>query len=426
MIGWLVPLLLVGIVDLLPAARPPVYAQSATRQTLTELRPKASANVVDSCWSCHQNDAFGRAHQASIHYAFGVGCADCHGGDPTQIARQAAESEAAGFKAQISFLDIPELCARCHGKLDTIKWSRARRNAFEEYKQGVHAKTLWTKADPAAPQCVSCHGAHRILRMDDPESPSHPANVNQTCAACHASEEYEVFEFDTTIPDQVARGVHGPQGAWHPDRHLPTCASCHGAHWNFTPLRGTAIFEVCGTCHTAERQAFGRDNPHFVSDKKVSCVSCHGEHEIKPPTPAMFRDPMICAACHSEKKNPHDPALDYMTRTLKAIAPVTASIKRSRMMLQALQEAGLQPLQEAERVNRAERALLTGFGLVQHRLSMQKNLQELEAAAAQAKAAESAVRALRRRHRWTRVVLWSGAAYLVLLGGGLWLQRRRC
>ncbi len=425
MIGLIVLLSLVGIIEFPLGGLPPAYAQATTGQTLTDLVPKDRGRVVDSCWSCHQNDKFGRAHQAGIHYAFGVGCADCHGGDPTKTKREEAESEAAGFTARISAFDIPELCAKCHGKPDTVKWSRARRNAFEEYKHGAHAETLWTKEDSLAPQCVTCHGAHRILRVDDPESPAHPANVNQTCAKCHANDEYELeFEFDITIPDRVARSVHGLKGAWNPDLRLPTCASCHGAHWNVGSWERQEVFGLCGTCHTPERQAFGPDNPHVIGQKKVHCVTCHGEHEIKPPTPEMFRDPMVCAACHSAKRNPDDSALDYIARTLKAVAPVTASIERSRAALQKLQKAGFQPLQEAERVNRAERALLTGFGRVQHRLIMQQNLQELEAAGAQAKAAEAAVVAIRSRHRWTRIALCGGAVYLVLLGGILWIRQR--
>ena len=139
----------------------------------------------------------------------------------------------------------------------------------------------------------------------------------------------------------------------------------------------------------------------------------------------MFRDPMVCAACHRAKQPRHDPALDYMKRILGAIAPVTASIERSRAALQTLHQAGFQPLHEAERVNRAEKALLTGFGLVQHRLIMQQNLQELEAAGEQTKAAEAAILAVQSRHHWTRIALWGGAAYLVLLGGLLRMRWRR-
>ncbi|MFQ5914936.1 MAG: cytochrome c3 family protein [Nitrospinota bacterium] len=385
---------------------------------------------MDSCWDCHKDDKSGRDHRAGIHYTFGVGCADCHGGDPTKAKREEAESKEAGFKARISAFDIPELCAKCHGKPEFVKRSRTRRNSFEEYKEGVHAAALWQKEEERkAPQCVTCHEAHRILRVDDLESPAHPANVNQTCGKCHGSEEYrEEFDFDPRVPGQVAKSVHGLKGPWNPGLNLPTCASCHGAHWNFQPkavaIAGfQEVFEVCGTCHTPEREAFGKDNPHFR--KEVHCSKCHGPHEIVRPTPALFRDPKVCAVCHDASKKPDDPALTYISRVLKAVAPVEESMARSRRALKELERRGFPAIDEAIRLNWAERALLTGFGQVQHRLDLKRNLRELEAAGEQAKAAEGAILAVRSGHRTTRIALWGVAAYAALLVGILWLRGRR-
>ena len=110
----------------------PAYAQA----------PEKPGQVTDSCWGCHRDDKAGRDHRAGIHYAFGIGCADCHGGDPTKAKREEAESEKAGFKAGFSPFDIPELCAKCHGKSEFVKRSRMKRNPFEEYKQGAHAEAL--------------------------------------------------------------------------------------------------------------------------------------------------------------------------------------------------------------------------------------------------------------------------------------------
>lgn len=392
---------------------PPAYAQAAA----------GAAKAVDSCGGCHREDKAGREHRAGIHDTFGVGCADCHGGDPTKAKREEAESEKAGFKAKFSVFDVPELCAKCHGNKDYVKRSRRKRNALEEYRQGFHAAALWQKEEAKAPQCVTCHGAHRVLRVDDPESPAHPANVNRTCAKCHGSEEYKRdFSLNPEVPAQVARGVHGLKGPWNPNLNLPTCASCHNAHWNFRP-KGREVFEACGACHTSERAAFGKDNPHF--QKEVHCSKCHGPHEIARPTPALFRDPKVCAACHDAKKRPDDPALGYIAGALQAVAPVEAAIARSRRALKEWGEAGFQPDAEAERVSRAERALLTGFGQVQHRLNSPENQRALEAALAQARAAEAAVLSLQGRHRWTRIALWGGAAYAALLAGVLWLRRRK-
>jgi hypothetical protein len=401
-------------------------ARLAAGQTL-KTHPGPAGKVVDSCWDCHKNGRAGRDYRASIHFVFGAGCIGCHGGDPTKVRREDAESKDAGFRGRISVFDIPEVCAKCHGKPDAVKWSRGRRNAFEEYKQGVHAEALWQKDERGAPQCATCHGAHRVLRVDDPGSPAHPANVNRTCAKCHADEEYkENFGLNIEVPGQVARGVHGLKGAWSPGLNLPTCASCHGAHWNFRPQWENAeVFEICGTCHTAERAAFGKNNPHFAAEEKVHCAKCHTAHEVKPATPAMSRDPKVCAACHNRRKNPKDPALDYIGRVLKAVAPVRRSIHRSRRVLADLRSAGFKPVEETRRVDRVERAFLTGFGLVQHQLVLVKNFKALEAAAERAQAAEAAILAVKGRHRWTRIALWGGAIYAALLAGVFWLRRRK-
>ena len=76
-------------------------------------------------------------------------------------------------------------------------------------------------------------------------------------------------------------------------------------------------------------------------------------------------------------------------------------------------------------MERVERAVLTEFGLVQHRLHLVKNFKALEAAAEQAQAAEAAVLAVKRRRDWTRIALWGGAIYAALLAGVLWLRKRR-
>ncbi len=415
--GWLICMGLIAALLLLPANARPVRASTL------KVHPAPTAPAVDSCWDCHQEDKQGRRHRASIHFTFGVGCAGCHGGDPTKTRREDAEAEGAGFKGEISVFDIPEVCAKCHGEAENAQWSRLKRNAFEEYKQGFHAEALWGKEEPGAPQCATCHGAHRILRSDDPESPSHPANVNRTCAKCHGDEQYkEDFGLDPEVPARVAKSVHGPRDVWDPERNLPNCASCHGAHWNARP-KGKQVFDSCGMCHRPEREAFHAANPHFSKD--VHCAKCHGSHAVKPATPALFRDPEVCGACHSPAKNAQDPALEYIDRVLKAAAPVEASLTNARATLARLRKAGFDPEDGASRLGRARRALLTRFGQVQHRLHLVKNFKALEAVGEQAKAAEASLLAARRGHRWTRIALWVGAAYLIFWGALLWRRMSR-
>jgi len=131
---------------------------------------RASADADDNCVKCHAQST-GRAaevvgiHQASSHGRAGVGCGDCHGGDPAQTEKAKAHSTSLIGKPDRNATLM--MCGACHNpQLAQFKTSKH----FPE-KQGA------PRLD-----CAECHGAHGI--GNQPETFS----IGQFCASCHGLE----------------------------------------------------------------------------------------------------------------------------------------------------------------------------------------------------------------------------------------------
>jgi hypothetical protein len=123
-------------------------------------------NVPATCGRCHHG--IQEQFEKSVHHTeAGKGgkavpvCSDCH---TAHTIRRADET---GFK-----LEIMQKCGRCHEEI--------ARTYFDTYHGKVsqlgYAKTA---------KCFDCHGAHDILRVNDPRSRLARENVVETCQKCH-------------------------------------------------------------------------------------------------------------------------------------------------------------------------------------------------------------------------------------------------
>ena len=72
-----------------------------------------------------------------------------------------------------SRLNVMTTCGRCHEKI--------AETYFETY-HGKVSRLGYTKAA----KCYDCHGAHDVLKVEDPRSHLSRANVAATCQKCHA------------------------------------------------------------------------------------------------------------------------------------------------------------------------------------------------------------------------------------------------
>ncbi len=146
---------------------------------------------TDSCLDCHRKDAVAIEHAESIHAAYGISCAACHGGDPTKQKRREAEAASAGFKGPLKeAFDVIDACVACHDDQPHWRHVGLPADTFKRYQQGEHGFALLEKENTDAANCRHCHASHRTRKVSDPESRVHPLNTNDTCANCHGDADY--------------------------------------------------------------------------------------------------------------------------------------------------------------------------------------------------------------------------------------------
>jgi hypothetical protein len=267
-----------------------------------------AVHAQDSCLACHAMLEGDQAEPAKkfvgdVHHQAGLGCADCHGGDPTNSSMDAM-SRAKGFRGAPKKHQIPDFCARCHSDIAYMHRFNPtmRADQLSQYLTSVHGKRL-KQGDTKVAVCIDCHGVHNILPTSDTRSPVHPMNVVSTCAHCHADAAYmKGYKIPT---DQVAhyqKSVHAQMLA-QGDTSAPTCTTCHGNH-GATPPGVSSVANVCGTCHVFFAQLFDK-SPHQAAFAKLGlpgCVQCHSNHEVVKPSDDWVGvgQKSVCVTCHGE------------------------------------------------------------------------------------------------------------------------------
>ncbi len=119
------------------------------------------------CLQCHESQtgrggAVVKPWQGSVHAENGIGCQNCHGGDPNDPVN--AMDPSRGFLGVPGETAIPSFCGRCHVGIR------------DEYLQSAHGRALGR----GGPTCVTCHGSHDVKRAT-------LSIINEkNCARCHA------------------------------------------------------------------------------------------------------------------------------------------------------------------------------------------------------------------------------------------------
>ena len=291
------------------AAGLPPASQSAVPPPATTPQGQAAKEAVDYCLGCHGNKDFSLTLKDgkemslfvdendfthSVHGSHLI-CTDCHAKyDQDHPTGKTFDSQRAYVTAAY------ETCKKCH--FDT----------YTRTLESVHYELLKAGMD-SAPVCTDCHGTHNI---QNPHAKR--AMVSRSCAKCHV-EVYQTY----------ARSVHGKALIEEGNQDVPACADCHTHHQIQQP--GTAKFrlttpEICSRCHadkklmtkygisTTVAQTYLSDfhgvtaslTRNLPADKQqvvVTCVDCHGSHDIASPK-LKGHDAMkatvasACAKCH--------------------------------------------------------------------------------------------------------------------------------
>jgi len=212
-----------------------------------------------ACASCHDvgQKMGGLAHAS-------VGCPTCH-------VKHEEYPHPAG---------IPKpACAGCHQQVAA------------EHARGIHGQEI-RKGNSAAPECNTCHGAAHEVQNTHTEK--FRVAVPETCGMCHSD-----------VATAFQASVHG-QAVAHGVAQAPVCTDCHGEHSILppsnaaSPVNSRNIRDTCGACHGDVRLArrFGMPADRLVSfdasyhglaakagsQTVANCASCHGVHNILPPS----------------------------------------------------------------------------------------------------------------------------------------------
>jgi predicted CXXCH cytochrome family protein len=333
----------------------------------------------NSCIICHSDIKVD--YQAGTHADYDIACTECHGGDPSVTSMEAMAPKT-GFRGKPMREDVPELCAACHADAELMKPYNIPIDQYAEYLTSEHG-ILLSQGDTSVAVCTDCHGVHRILPPDDPESKVYPQNVPQTCARCHSDAELMAgYGIPIDQSASFAEGVHGVALLGEGNRKAPDCATCHGTH-GAAPPGVSDIAKVCGQCHAKTREFFKR-SPHkrAMEEQRISeCSSCHGDHLVKRPGHELFDD--TCLGCHSQDSEPF-----LLGQKLKTVLiEAEEAVRRAEEELARAEKKGFEVSIYRSRLLEAH-GYLTEASSVQHTLS----LEEVEAPARKARSLGEEVR----------------------------------
>jgi predicted CXXCH cytochrome family protein len=302
---------------------------------------RESAFAKDKCLECHRNieDKPSALFLHDIHYAKGITCAGCHGGNPNAEEMEQAMDKKAGFIGVPKGDDVSKACAACHSSPEKMKsfGSSLPTNQWEILQTSVHAK-LSLKGKEHIAQCVTCHNSHGIVSVKNPSSPVYPLNVVKTCTQCHANITL-IKSYNPSLPvDQLEKyrtSVHGMRNA-KGDPKTAECASCHGSH-NIRSAKdvkskvyASNLPGTCAACHsnaeymktykipTDQYEKYAKSVHGIALLQKhdvgaPACNGCHGNHGAVPP--GVESVSKVCGTCHALNadlfsSSPHKKAFD--------------------------------------------------------------------------------------------------------------------
>ncbi|UCG62242.1 MAG: hypothetical protein JSV52_02850 [Candidatus Zixiibacteriota bacterium] len=276
-----------------------VWGKMVLRVLLTVICATVSAwGARDDCLRCHGESQEARASEApqvnldilqvSIHAQ--LECNDCH--SVNSELRHAGAGDV--------------LCGRCH------------MDAAEGYAESPHIEGREVSAEDI-PTCVTCHGGHDVLAVNDPDASTNHRNSVTICIRCH--EDQRIKEKFEILPEPgmikaYENSVHGRALLIDGNLDAPACVDCHGSH-SFkpsddpeSPIYKTRISNTCGSCHAAITGQYN-ESLHGTAlaagvQESPTCTNCHGEHDIQAhgdPKSKVYSSnvPKTCSDCHASE-----------------------------------------------------------------------------------------------------------------------------
>jgi nitrate/TMAO reductase-like tetraheme cytochrome c subunit len=208
-----------------------------------------STSLLPICAECHE-EQFVKVKDSVHQAAADAGnkeaaiCTDCH----NPHTQQRLTGKTSGELTNRARINIPGICAQCHGEI------------YDTYKSSVHGSALLDEFNPDVPTCIDCHGVHNI---SDPTTNTFRNSTPYLCAKCHSDQEIMgKYGISTKVLDTYVADFHGTTVKLFteefPDQptNKPVCTDCHGFHEISkvdNPETGIALREnllvKCQRCH---------------------------------------------------------------------------------------------------------------------------------------------------------------------------------
>ncbi len=359
-----------------------------------------------SCVACHtrQGDFWSEGIPVvnlkdltkDVHWQRGLLCHDCHGGH-AKLEEHVDHRKDDTFRAVRSPADVPDFCGRCHSNLEYMRRfdPSARTDQVAEYWTSGHGKRLKAsaekgKVDEQVATCVSCHGHHGILPVDDASSPVYPTHVADTCARCHSDPKvmggrtYRGKPLPTDQYEKWKRSVHGRALLEQGDLSAPTCNDCHGNH-GAVPPGVSSVANACGTCHGKVAGLFAetRMRHKFEEIGLPGCATCHGSHEIRRPTDQFLglSGQAVCSKCHNPQRPEYGAPLagaDVAKELREALEKLKAQIAVADAKIQQAERLGMEVSGPRFDLRQAQDALTNARTLI-HSFSAKKVREAVDA-----------------------------------------------
>ena len=150
-------------------------------------------------------------------------CSDCH---TAHGVRRVSDA-----RSPVAPLNVARTCASCHANAARMAPFGRDAAPYADWSASVHAAALLKRGDASAPTCNTCHGSHGA-------TPPGISEVATICAQCHVREaelfrtspKRAIFEAIGQPECLACHGNHrieAPSDAWVGLDQGPVCAQCH-------------------------------------------------------------------------------------------------------------------------------------------------------------------------------------------------------
>ena len=197
----------------------------------------------------------------------------------------------------------PVDCDHCHSEI--AKAYHASIHGAANDKAGQQGKK--------AARCQDCHGAHDIVKVNDPRSRVYKMHLPFTCAVCHQNPGTHSVD-SAYSSDEYMDSMHGRGLLLDGLIVAPSCVDCHGKSHNImrttaadSPINHANVPKTCGKCHVGIEEVYNKSIHGQLlvagDPRGPVCVDCHSAHKIGKPGERSFKTQSDnnCGRCHKDR-----------------------------------------------------------------------------------------------------------------------------